>query len=94
MIIMNEKIAPVQLTPEELGKVGGGASDYSNACDNQINGNCVFCIHKKDGQVFYNNAWRDCIGCNLSFEPLGSINGYLLINGQPIPAPPPGKEKG
>ena len=83
---MNDNIK--KLTPEELEKVGGGASDYSQSCGNKISTNCIFCTKNKPGQVLYQGEWRDCIGCSLSYEPLGSIDNYLVINGQPIPVPP------
>ena len=82
---MDEKMAPMQLTPEELENVGGGASDYSTVCGMQISVNCAYCTKNKPGQVFHKGEWKDCIGCSLSMTPLGNIDGYLLINNRPIP---------
>jgi len=85
---MNNMDEKKLLTPEELEKVEGGASDYSQNCGMKIQTNCIFCTKNKPGQVPYQGEVRDCIGCSLSFEPFGSIDNYLIINGQALPVPP------
>jgi len=85
---MNNMDEMKTLTPEELEKVEGGASDYSQTCGMQIQTNCIFCTKNKPGQVVYDGGVRDCIGCSLSFEPFGSIDNFLIINNQRIPVPP------
>ena len=76
----------VKINEAQLGAVSGGASDYSSVCGRELGDNCFFCTRSVHGQfTFADGVKRDTIGCGLSPDQLGSINGYVLVNQVPVP---------
>ena len=70
----------------QLDAVSGGASDYSSVCGRELCDNCFFCTRAVHGQYTFGDGVRkDTIGCGLSPDQLGSINGYVLVNQSPVP---------
>ena len=78
---MNEKNEknPIELNENDLTEVDGGASDYLSVCGIQLSKRCYFCVRAVHGRYqFKDIGWRDTIGCGLSPNALGSVNGVLL----------------
>jgi hypothetical protein len=80
---MDKDLTMKEISPEELGRVGGGASDHSQVCGMELSFDCFFCTRKMDGQHVFDGVLRDTIGCGLSPNYLGNINGKVLVSGRP-----------
>ena len=82
---MNEK-NQVELNENDLKEVDGGASDYAKVCGLKLTKTCYFCTRAVHGRYEFSDiGWRDTIGCGLSLNPLGSIDGIVLHSeGVPI----------
>ena len=75
-----------KLEESELSGVGGGASDYSSVCGIKLGNTCFFCSRSVHSQyTFSDGITKDTIGCGLSSEPQGAINGAVLVNQVPVP---------